>query len=475
MTSILDFGKNKDKCQRFTPESLIQTMLDLLDYKSNLVGKTILENSFGSGNILKEIVKRYIESAINEGYEKEDIATYLGKDIYGVELDNLLYKRCLTDLDSIIKSYGLPHVDWNLYNVDALTFDYKISFDFIIGNPPYISYKEMDVNTREILKENYSSCSAGKFDYCYAFIELGINLLNDNGKLVQLIPNNIYKNVFGAKLRSMLKPHVTKILDFPNQKLFDKVLTSISVFLYDKSVGINQIHYTNVTRNLNKYILRKELGDKWVFDNSIHNNDEYIRFGDLFNASIVIATLCNKAFIVDEHIIKKEKLETEIIRKTVSPKTIRYKEEKRIIFPYQYVNGELCHYNEKEFEKKFPNITRYLKKFSKELQKRDSDKGASWFEYGRSQALAQINKKKILMSTIVTSNVEPYILEEETIPFSGIYITVLDKNYTLEDAVKILESDDFYKYVERIGISISGNSLRITCKDINNYTFVRSK
>ena len=69
MSSILDAGENRQKCQKFTPPAQVTTMLNLASYNSNLMGKTILENSFGSGNVLKELVKRYIESA-----EDADIA-----------------------------------------------------------------------------------------------------------------------------------------------------------------------------------------------------------------------------------------------------------------------------------------------------------------------------------------------------------------------------------------------------------------
>ena len=60
----------------------------------------------------------------------------------------------------------------------------------------------------------------------------------------------------------------------------------------------------------------------------------------------------------------------------------------------------------------------------------------------------------------------------DTIPFSGIYITVKNQDYSLDDAVNILKSEHFLKYVQSIGISISGKSLRVTCKDINNYHFI---
>ena len=41
----------------------------------------------------------------------------------------------------------------------------------------------------------------------------------------------------------------------------------------------------------------------------------------------------------------------------------------------------------------------------------------------------------------------------------------------LEDAKEILESDEFMKYVQDVGIHISGTSLRITSKDIEEFKF----
>ena len=70
------------------------------------------------------------------------------------------------------------------------------------------------------------------------------------------------------------------------------------------------------------------------------------------------------------------------------------------------------------------------------------------------------------------NKVEIYELDDETIPYSGIYITVKDENYDLNDALHILMSEEFMEYVVSLGISVSGKSKRITCKDINNYEFM---
>ena len=60
MSEIFDMANNKEKCQKFTPTNMVKTMLDLIGYSTNLMGKKVLENSFGNGNILIEIVRSVV-------------------------------------------------------------------------------------------------------------------------------------------------------------------------------------------------------------------------------------------------------------------------------------------------------------------------------------------------------------------------------------------------------------------------------
>jgi len=215
--------------------------------------------------------------------------------------------------------------------------------------------------------------------------------------------------------------------------------------------------------------LKKDLKDKWIFGKRVDIKRKCVRFGDIFHASTAVATLFNKAFLLDE---SSDTIEMELVKKAASPRSLSAKKEMNIIFPYYYDdNGILQKYSEKEFEEKFPNAFKHLYKFKNELLNRDSDSKAKWFEYGRSQALKHLRQEKLLISTIITNEVKVYLLENEEIPYSGIYITVKDERYMLEDALRILRGKEFLQYVMDIGISVSGNSKRITSKDINNFRF----
>lgn len=473
MSKIFDIANNKEKCQKFTPTEMVTTMLDLIGYSADLMGKKVLENSFGSGNILIAIVRRYIEDCISHKTSLEQIAERLSEDIIGIEYDKKQFKKCKKALNKIAVEYGLPPVRWNIHNADALEWQYDVKFDYIIGNPPYISYTNIDEDSREMIRSKFSSCRSGKFDYCYAFIELGISNLTDTGKMVQLIPSNIFKNVFAEHLRKMLQPHISVIFEYPTQNIFKSALTSTSVFLYERDCKSEFVTYKNVTQNTECMISRGKLKGKWMFSNHDSFNENQVRFGDYYNASIVIATLYNKAFIVSREQIDEHGLEEDIIRPAVSPRSLRYKREEYIIFPYFYVNGILTRISSDDFSEHYPATELYLQSFRKKLDDRNSDKNAKWFEYGRSQALSHLNDSKLLLSTIITNDVEIYHLDANTIPYSGIYITQLREDYTLQYAEEILKSKEFIEYVEKVGIPVSGTSIRITCKDINNFRFVR--
>ena len=75
MNPIIANERNKKKCQKFTPLNKVDDMLDLAGYSRDLFGKKVLEYSFGSGNIIKQIVKRYVEDALTQNIDVNNISS----------------------------------------------------------------------------------------------------------------------------------------------------------------------------------------------------------------------------------------------------------------------------------------------------------------------------------------------------------------------------------------------------------------
>ena len=468
------------KCQVFTPENYVRELLDSVGYTRNLYGKRILENSCGDGNILVAIVQRYIDDCRANGLSRTKIKNGLAKDIYGIEIDEEQYKKCINNLDEVLKCNDIGKVDWKIINGDYLKWDTTIQFQYIVGNPPYITYSELKEEEQLFVKSNFATCVKGKFDYCYAFIEKSIESLADNGKMSYLIPSSIFKTVFGHNLRVFMSPYIATIKDYTRAKIFDKALVKSSIMLLEKQRQRETLYYRNMSLGTEIEIPIGQLEEKWFF--AEENDVGQHRFGDYFKVSHVVATLLNKAYVLSDgaytemdngyacgnHIIERA-----VVRSTETPRTLRYDKHEKIIFPYAYDENGLVRFADGEFERLYPEAAAYLNEFRDDLDKRQSDNSAKWYEYGRSQALSGLNSEKLLISTVVTNDVDVYELEQECIPYAGMYIVKKeDKNeYTLKDAIGILRSEEFKEYAFKVGIPISGKSVRITSKDVENYMF----
>lgn len=229
MGSVIENAKTKEKCQIFTPDDIVETMLDHVGYIDSLYGKTILENSCGNGQFLKGIVKRYINDCKRKGLSRTKIKNGLGRDIFGIELDPSLYRECIQTLNSITDSFGLKRVCWQIKQADALREPYSLTFDFVVGNPPYVSYWDLEKSEREYIEGKYTTCQYGAWDYSYAFLQDGFNHLNSAGKMAYIIPNSIFKTKSGRSIRTLLQPYLTEVLDFTTTNVFEKVLTSPAI------------------------------------------------------------------------------------------------------------------------------------------------------------------------------------------------------------------------------------------------------
>ena len=466
-------GKPKINCRINTPQSIVQKMLDILGYRENLYGQRILENSCGNGRFLIEIVKRYITDCLLNGYNDNEIRDGLTRDICAFEIDQTTFEECISNLNQLAEEHGITEVKWSVFNTDALKAEIPANFTYVIGNPPYITYSALSKADREYIRKKFSVCTEGKPDYYYAFIECGLNCLEANGRMVYLIPSNFFKTKFARQVRTFLLPTLCDVYDYKGQRIFDSAMTASTIVVCDKGVISNSIVYHDVMTNEEREIDKRLLEDRWIFIEESKQSSSVvpIRFGDRYRASSSIATLFNDAFIIEADSPELVLVESNVLRKAVSPKLKSTNTKKWIIFPYYFdEKGTLQRYSEESFKSLFPKATAHLEKYKVQLNSRDSDKTAKWFEYGRSQAIKHVDQKKLLLSTIITKNVKVMMLDEESIPYSGVYIIAL-KDYDLTDAKAILESPEFFEYAKTVGVRVNGSSIRIAIRDINNYVF----
>ena len=486
--------KTKNLGQVFTPLWIVDLILDKSKYKNNITNKYILEPSFGDGAFLSNIVKRYIKDAKNNNFSNNQIKDGLEKYIIGIEIDKIAYDKCISKLNQITSKYSIENINWSLYNQDALTFDYsKHKFDFIVGNPPYIRIHNLDDNTRNTLKQNYDFCKQGMIDIYLAFFEIGIKNLNKNGSLIYITPNMFLKNNSNKDFRNYLlfKNLISDIIDFGTLKIFEDIntynciiklknnkrSTKINLFLgaQGKIKKINNINSKNYINQ--KIIFTTKDDDKFL--NEFKNKTP---IQNIANVQYGFATLRDKIYIDSSENIKyknNQKLclfNNHIIEKDLVKPTVKgsrmFKNNQikqiRILFPYKKINNKWIIIPEKEMAKKYPKTLQYLINNKQELQKRDIDKNALWYEYGRSQAVQSIHSKKIIVDILVNGKINTEIINEDTMLYSGIFITT-NTNKLLNRISEELKKEKFLKYARIMGKDMQGGYKSINTKIIKNY------
>lgn len=103
-----------------------------------------------------------------------------------------------------------------------------IGFDLIIGNPPYISNKEMHkkgfLPHIQYFNKKYVSTKSGNYDLYIPFIELGLNLLKPNSELTFIVPNRFVLAKYSKQLLKIIneKYNFINFSDFSIFNVFEQ-------------------------------------------------------------------------------------------------------------------------------------------------------------------------------------------------------------------------------------------------------------
>jgi adenine-specific DNA-methyltransferase len=472
-------SKQKDLGQVFTPTYVVKTILDELNYVSNninILQHKIMEPSFGEGAFFYEIIDRLITAAKKYDLTQEQILVTLNNNIFGVEYDKELFIKTKNELNDYLTSKGLKPIAWeNLVNEDSLTYQTNNLFDYVVGNPPYIRIHNMDPVMRESVK-NYTH-SQGAVDLYVIFYELGLTWLNDTGKLGFITPNSYMKNHSQKRFRDHLVADkiLVKVIDYGTKPMFNNAATYTAITILDKGNKLNQVHFEsrNDVNNYDVTVPYSTLINKpWVFPSYedqvfLLKNTTGKKLGDICIAKYGVCTLSNKTFLNFPSNIEKE-----LLKPAVKASKYVGNNMELIIFPYELKNGKQILLPEKDFKEFYPNGYAYLEKHKEHLLTRDSDKHAAWYQYGRSQSLSSVQERKLVISSVIRSNqttINTYIVPAGTVVYAGFFFTELENGPTLEEIKKIVESEEFCRYVKLHGKDMAGGFKAITPKIMKNY------
>ncbi len=484
----------------YTPKRIVDLILDHLDYKNNICHKKIIDPACGDGAFLSEVAERWIADARRQKLSPQQMKTSLEKNVWGFDTDGDAIKKCIRTLNEIATKHRINrNIKWNIIKTDSLdrTFvsAYFNSFDFVIGNPPYIRIQHLGRDRRTAIQNEWMLCRKGSTDIFIAFFELGLSLLNKNGKLGYITPNTYLKTKAGEPLRQFLKlsSSLKTLIDFGHHQLFEHATTYSVITVLDKNHKQKIFSLfkgdTEKTDYVDKINMEKFNGGNWILTSgdtlkkihSIENrgmplksiakihvgittlaDDFYIFKNPEFNGKVAKITLKDgRTFKIEKSILKP------IIKASVL-KDPNEEQNRYVIFPYRKENNKHTIIPENELKNTLPLTYEYFLAIKHHLDSRDKGKpnSVAWYAFGRAQGLDTSFERKILTSPI---NLKPNFIvwEKEEYTFYAGYCIKFDGD--LNRLAKHLNSKEMEFYICHISRNYQNNYMSFAKSFIENF------
>lgn len=240
--------------QYFTPSYVARIMVDLIESPRE---SKVLEPSAGEGVFLDVLHEA--------GYS----------NIEGIEIDSSLKQNMIH----------------TVHNDSFVSWLKDGEYSVVIGNPPYIRWKNLEEFQKNEIKEHplwgvlFNSLS----DYLTVFIANAIQNLRDGGELIFITPSFWMHTLHSENLRSWMLSQGTfsHIINFGESNVFQGVSSSTIIFRFVKNIHIQEIQFygyngprkvpESISLNGDEFkkfmIPQFSPGEQWIFADQQSLND----------------------------------------------------------------------------------------------------------------------------------------------------------------------------------------------------------
>ncbi|MHA1222290.1 MAG: HsdM family class I SAM-dependent methyltransferase [Candidatus Heimdallarchaeaceae archaeon] len=450
-----------------TPPEIVDLMVGLIPNKKYL---KILDTGCGKGAFLQSLIRNKFHN------------------VEGIELNSSFANFCKNKYAAV-----------KIYNEDFLTWKNNKKYDIIIGNPPYAHYNSLPEDTQKIV---YEITKTKETDIYYAFIIKSIDLLQENGVLIYIVPYGFLYATHAKTVREKIVRNgfLELIIDLDESRLFNGENPETIIFKFRKKQNIDSkkthiiyIKSKNATLTEIKRKARKAINDMRDNDlfffhkkilskktNSIwstHPSIDIPFFWYLKEIAFIgvgMVSGFDKSFILDDKDISQFN-----------------EKERAAVFPF--IKGKHCkgfwvegksNYilldnlvsTEEQLSSEFPNIYKILLKNKEEMSNRYLPNGKKWYNW---QALRNyvkhkkmIDKPKIFVPTLDRSKKNRFSLTYEKVYPSGDVLSIVPKNIDPFFLLGYLNSDFFRNYYLAEGAR-RGHRISFTQRILSNIKIPR--
>lgn len=320
-------------------------------------------------------------------------------------------------------------------------------FDYIIGNPPYVSITGLNENEKEIYRRSFQSAT-GRFDLYFLFFEQALRCLNKGGRLVFITPEKYLYVHSATQLRITLAECFVNEIHLADENSFGKLVTypAITTITRQRSDKPTTIIFRDGTIKTVR-LPKNGMSVLSLLYGKPQKRVGYCTLGEIcLRVSAGVATGSDKVFIrkkqeIGSH-LKMYAFPT-ISGRHLSSDSFDVQSDLEMIIPY-YQNGKLIPESQLGDLKKFLALPENHSR----LLKRTCVSKKPWYAFHETPPLSEILQRKILCKDITEKPFFRIDDKGEIVPGHSVYYIVPKNPDLLPGLHEYLNSNEVRQWLE---------------------------